>query len=76
MSNPNCDKLGHLKNGTRIMCAQCYNKQANAVKRVRELHKPWNDLGEQWCEHCKSGKQDTEPVKYPCPTIKALDGDK
>lgn len=64
MPNPNCDKLGHLTTGTRVMCAECYNKQANAVKRVRELHKPFSKL-EIICDSCA--------CIYPCPTIEALD---
>lgn len=46
MANPNCDKLGHLTTGTRIMCAECYNKQANAIQRVRELLDYWDGLTE------------------------------
>lgn len=63
MPNPNCNKLGHLTTGTRVMCAECYNKQANAVKRVRELHTKVITL----CTICEE--------LYPCPTIRALDGE-
>lgn len=43
-----------------------------AVRRVRELHKP-NDLGDKIvCDECEGLLYLTE---YPCPTIKALDGE-
>lgn len=46
-----------------------------AIERVRELHKPdnWND-----CEHCSiiaSPDGNEYLSRYPCPTIKALDGE-
>jgi len=51
-----------------------------AILRVRELHKPVDidDLG-SWivCEGCSNQFIDDEApyVNYPCPTIKALDGE-
>lgn len=39
----------------------------NAVKRVRELHKDNVFLSFPICVHCDDS--------YPCPTIKALDGE-
>lgn len=53
-----------------------------AIERVRELHKPVtsykgmdNDeiIGCYECEETGSGREYW--VEYPCPTIKALDGD-
>lgn len=70
MPNPNCDKLGHLKNGTRVMCAECYNKQANAVKRVRELVEgfgTYDEFAEQF--HTFTGTQIKNEI------LKALDGE-
>lgn len=75
MSNPNCDKLGHLTTGTRVMCAECYNKQANAVKRVRELHYE-DEYGQ--CAVCVMLNIYEESIgnePYPCPTIQALNGE-
>lgn len=37
-----------------------------AVERIRDLHTPVAIDGEAWCQ-CE--------VPYPCPTIKALDGE-
>ena len=54
-----------------------------AIERVRELHKPVtsykgmdNDeiIGCYECEETGSGREYW--VEYPCPTIKALDGEK
>lgn len=50
------------------------NKQYLAIKRVRELHKPFGDNNE-WCDHCEIGQNSGyEWAEYPCDTIKALDG--
>ena len=70
MSNPNCDKLGHLTTGTRVMCAECYNKQANAVQRVRELAKKFGDYDE-FAEQFNTftGTQIEDEI------LKALDGE-
>lgn len=43
----------------------------SAVMRVRELHKPYEppvNSGKVICQHCPM-------FFYPCPTIKALDGE-
>jgi hypothetical protein len=53
----------------------CYECLKETIERVRNLHKSYEDFGEQWCEHCMTGQWDVEPVKYPCPTIQALDGE-
>jgi len=49
---------------------------ANALRAVVELHKPsdpiWSD-GFVVCEICNYEYHRSEP--YPCPTIKALDGE-
>lgn len=50
-----------------------------AVKRVKALHKPkirdWGDeLGKVFCGHCYEA-YDYYAFEYPCPTIKALDGE-
>jgi hypothetical protein len=46
-----------------------------AIERVRELHKPFGENNE-WCDHCEIGQNSGyEWADYPCPTIKALDGD-
>lgn len=49
--------------------------QANAIERVRELHKPFGENNE-WCDHCEIGQNSGyDWADYPCDTIKALDGD-
>jgi hypothetical protein len=53
---------------------------AKAIKRVRELHN--NNVDIHYCSHCSNCFIDerkgltfhSTPVKYPCSTIKALDG--
>lgn len=43
-----------------------------AIKRVRELHKPVeNEIG-TYCYECIDNP---DSWRYPCPTIKALDGE-
>lgn len=42
-----------------------------AVQRVRELHKNKNGL----CIACDDTYESSGLKDYPCPTIKALDGD-
>jgi len=60
----------------------------SAIQRVRELHKPYEDTNQHyvkdsvlhgvtiWCLEC-SVEQGMEEylTPYPCPTIKALDGE-
>ena len=41
--------------------------QERIIDRVRELHKPFNWEGLIFCDACDK--------LYPCPTIKALDGE-
>jgi len=57
-------------------------KLMQAIERVRELHKPIQSLkgknhepimGCLECEETGSGREYL--VEYPCPTIKALDGE-
>lgn len=55
-------------------------KLEDSVKRVRDLHN--NNVDSNYCSHCSNCFIDerkgltfhSTPVKYPCPTIKALDG--
>ncbi len=58
-------------------------RDRQAIQRVRELHKPvksWKGIdhteivGCYECEETGSGREYW--VEYPCPTIKALDGEK
>ena len=44
------------------------DKQTSAAQRVREIHVS----GGTYCFQCGSNEY---PVEYPCPTIKALDGE-
>lgn len=48
-------------------------KQLEAIQRVRELHKNWQERG--LCEHCEDSNAGSGMMKYPCPTIQALDGE-
>ena len=40
-------------------------------KRIREIHKEFYD----WCAVCRDPKNHKFSSQYPCPTIKALDGE-
>lgn len=68
--------------------AEKVNANKEAIQRVRDIHKPVTSheykkingnlerveiLGCIECEETGSGREYL--VKYPCPTIKALDGD-
>lgn len=45
-----------------------------AIERVREIHmRFW--LDEPYCSECHSYEIDEKYASYPCPTIRALDGD-
>ena len=63
------------------------NKTREAIERVRELHKPYEDANQHyakdsvlygvtiWCYECSVEQgMDEYATPYPCPTIKALDG--
>ncbi len=58
-----------------------YKEMREAIVRVRELHQPvlYGFSTKYDCSHCKSEcvdySSDTDTVPYPCPTIKALDGE-
>lgn len=53
------------------------NGYKQAIERVRKLHEPWLLLKKQpVCKVCvEIENQNVYWVEYPCPTIKALDGD-
>lgn len=51
-----------------------YKEMREAIARVRELHKPSDFYGNLKCSQCTWGR-DESPEDYPCPTIKALDGE-
>lgn len=62
-----------------------YKEMREAIVRVRELHKPLKDeddvyfpsSDERYCSVCfedRDGWDNYVYIKYPCPTIKALDG--
>jgi hypothetical protein len=44
----------------------------DSIQRVRELHYKTNG---GYCHCCCQGSIECEPFPYPCPTIKALDGE-
>lgn len=51
-------------------------KQFEAIERVRKLHKPVAGIGITECAVCVDDRMYwVESVEYPCPTIKALDGE-
>ena len=60
----------------------CDENHYEAIERVRELHKPIEEVNENGfvnivCNGCFDEEPSTGQEfhhKYPCPTIKALDG--
>ena len=57
------------------------HKALKAIQRVREIHKPLDIVPRgltqtTFCDECSviNGLDEDRYVKYPCPTIKALDG--
>lgn len=61
-------------NGARL--ARVASEAEQAIERVRELHKPVAGIGITECAVCVDDRMHwTESVEYPCPTIKALDGE-
>jgi hypothetical protein len=50
------------------------HKYKQAIERVRKIHTPfW--LDEPHCSECHSYEVDENYASYPCPTIRALDGE-
>jgi hypothetical protein len=66
---------------TEIFLMKQIEKYKAQVERVRELHTPilYGFSTEYSCSHCRSEcvdySSDTPYVRYPCPTIKELDGE-
>jgi hypothetical protein len=59
-------------NGARL--ARVASEAEEAIERVRKIHTPfW--LDEPHCSECHSYEVDENYALYPCPTIKALDGE-
>ena len=53
--------------------AQWAGDMQDAIRRVRKLHKSEDG---NFCDHCEYGDVfGYDLVPYPCPTIKALDGE-
>lgn len=53
------------------LAAELADAQA-AIQRVRALHRRGDSS--PWCEHCDV-RGDGDPVLWPCPTLRAIDGD-
>lgn len=57
-----------------------YKEMREAISRVRELHKPATisegSIHTRYCTECAKSISDADDfIQYPCPTIKALDGE-
>jgi len=61
-------------NATAIQYMKLNKQRAEAIKRVRDIHKPVEYHGQVFCAVC-SYDGIPESLAYPCPTIKALDGE-
>lgn len=44
------------------------------INLVRELHKEYPGENFSFCEHCEDSHAGSGMMLYPCPTIKALEG--
>ena len=90
MRGTECDYHGSstepFRYGEREFCWKCESEMLtaiDAVKRVRELHKPMKETNKNgfvniFCEGCPDDNVNwgtTFYAHYPCPTIKALNGD-
>lgn len=66
----------------RCHCRGCDQARVQGAediaKRIRELHKkaPCNCNDKNCSGFCEECSADDYDVEYPCPTIKALEGDK
>ncbi|WP_347042039.1 hypothetical protein [Brachybacterium nesterenkovii] len=47
------------------------------IKAVREMHGPWEEPGHRVCRVCTAPAEweETYRAPYPCPTVRALDGE-
>jgi hypothetical protein len=64
-------------NKTAVQYMELNKQKTEAIQRVRELHKPRiaSFDGSLLCIACESFHEHSGPVDYPCPTIKALNGE-
>jgi uncharacterized protein with PIN domain len=71
-----------LGDHSKAICTICgadlskpsHNELLEAIERVRKIHTPfW--LDEPHCSECHSYEVDENYASYPCPTIRALDGE-
>ena len=53
---------------------QTFKRYEAAVQRIIDLHKPFYNGFHLLCSACFEGRHDGH-LFYPCPTIKALDGE-
>jgi hypothetical protein len=79
LSSCSCDKLrAAYQRGRKAACEELSEPLENyaaIVHRVLEVHKPYRYSSDQiFCDHC--WEADAEDFhKYPCPTIRALNGE-
>lgn len=59
------------------MCNQCDSRKYQALDSLKDLHKPVQGPYDNLvCEECSHMDIDIDfHVEYPCPTIKALNGE-
>ena len=58
----------------QLNLVELVRRYEQAIQRVREIHRKHELLN--YCLHCGVDVQDPlGPQQYPCPTVKALDGE-
>ena len=52
-------------------------KAESRIQAVREMHGPWDEHGHRVCRVCTAPAEweETYRAPYPCPTLRALDGE-
>lgn len=77
MSKPLSEQPNELYEAVRgLQVAQSVLEDLHeTLERVRRLHKKYKGDVQAFCEHCQDSRQSSGMALYPCPTLKALDGE-
>lgn len=73
MKEPTCRELLDRLNDYAAATDDDVDAIAARVERVLELHAHRRGMFNEWCDECLD--EDGRPVKWPCPTVQALDGE-
>lgn len=72
--------VDHAMNGLAYERGEALRRADRAearIQAVREMHGPWDEPGHRVCRVCTAPAEweETYRAPYPCPTLRALDGD-